>query len=692
MQGLNVLSLFDGMSAGRIALERAGIKVQNYFASEIDKHAIKVSQDNYPDIIQLGDVSKIDVKNLPKIDLLIGGSPCFVAGTGVITSSGIKPIESVLVGDEVLTHTNHWKKVVRVGGQISPNTYTIKAQGICETTTTPEHPYYVRTMKRVYKNRVNVRTFSEPRWKPARELTKGDYIGIPIIQDQENSLEITPQEAFVLGRYIADGHTRKDFRTSEGRPNDRLWQLILSIGSHKLDDFKGVVHSGYSCYPHTQSVHRVVFSSKRLVEIAEMYCGCGASNKGIHPRLLKLPTNILSSLVEGILSGDGSQRGKEIRLTTVSKQLIDSLQLAIAKVYGVVGNVYFCKRPRTCVIEGRTVNQKDTYTISFQKEVQKQSHYRVIDGHVWVPVKSVTNLGNPEKVFNLEVDVDNSYTANNAVVHNCQGFSLAGKQIAFDDPRSKLYFEYERILNELKVINPNIKFLLENVKMKQEFKDVITTRLGVEPIAINSNLVSAQNRYRLYWTNIKGVAQPEDLGIYLKDIIEHDVNDKFFIKAKRLKWLKEKDGYSPSKAKCLTVRSEPSWNTTYLVQPVREVGRRLDANGVRCDSDKSVPITRRYEVGTSGKSNCITTVQKDSFVIQWPSTSLLLNEGLVRKLTPVECERLQTVPDGYTSAVSDTQRYKMLGNGWTVDVIAHIFRGLHENTEELEVQELGMVY
>lgn len=268
----------------------------------------------------------------------------------------------------------------------------------------------------------------------------------------------------------------------------------------------------------------------------------------------------------------------------------------------------------------------------------------------------------------------------------CQGFSLAGKQIAFDDPRSMLYFEYERILKELQVINPNIKFLLENVKMKQEFKDVITSRLGVEPIAINSNLVSAQNRYRLYWTNIKGVAQPEDLGTYLKDIIEHDVNDKFFIKAGRLKWLKEKDGYNPSKAKCLTVRSEPSWNTTYLVQPVREVGRRLDANGVRCDNDKSVPITRRYEVGTSGKSNCITTVQKDSFVIQWPSTSLLLNEGLVRKLTPVECERLQTVPDGYTSAVSDTQRYKMLGNGWTVDVIAHIFRWLHENAEELEVE------
>jgi DNA-cytosine methyltransferase len=303
----------------------------------------------------------------------------------------------------------------------------------------------------------------------------------------------------------------------------------------------------------------------------------------------------------------------------------------------------------------------------------------------------------------------------------CQGFSMAGKQIAFDDPRSMLYFEYERILKELKLINPNIKFLLENVKMKQEFKDVITSRLGVEPVAINSNLVSAQNRYRLYWTNIESIIQPEDKGICLKDILEETVEQKYFIKAGRLKWLnqfgeeKEKEGYvafNPNKSKCLTVRGEPSWNTTYIVQPVREVGRRLDSNGIRCDDDKSVPITRQYEVGTSGKSNCITTVQKDSLIIKWPhggnkgglraidgetpalttsswpANNLLLSEGLVRKLTPVECERLQTVPDGYTSCVSDTQRYKMLGNGWTVDVIAHIFQGLKEEPLDEGVEEI----
>lgn len=156
----------------------------------------------------------------------------------------------------------------------------------------------------------------------------------------------------------------------------------------------------------------------------------------------------------------------------------------------------------------------------------------------------------------------------------CQGFSLAGNMLAFNDPRSSLYFEFERILSEVREYNPRVKFLLENVKMKQEHKDVITNRLGVEPVAINSNLLSAQNRPRLYWTNINFNKQIKDRGILLEDILQPEVDNKYFIKAGRLSWLqrfgevKEKKGYiafNPDKAKCLTVRGEPSWNTTYIL-------------------------------------------------------------------------------------------------------------------------------
>lgn len=233
----------------------------------------------------------------------------------------------------------------------------------------------------------------------------------------------------------------------------------------------------------------------------------------------------------------------------------------------------------------------------------------------------------------------------------CQGFSLAGKQLAFDDPRSKLYFEFERLLKE---ISPRW-FFLENVRMKQEYKDTITSRIGVEPVAINSTLVSAQNRYRLYWSNLVP-HPPKDKGIVLADILETNPDSKYNITRWRLKWLesygevKQKGGYvafNPTKAKCLTVRCEPSWNTTYIVQ--RPHG--TNSGGLRAEDGKTPTLT------TSS----------------WEHNNILISQGLVRKLTPIECERLQTLPDGYTAAVSDNKRYAALGNCWTVDVVVSFF-------------------
>lgn len=211
----------------------------------------------------------------------------------------------------------------------------------------------------------------------------------------------------------------------------------------------------------------------------------------------------------------------------------------------------------------------------------------------------------------------------------CQGFSFAGKQLNFSDPRSKLFFEFVRLLKEVK---PKY-FLLENVKMKKESQNIITEYLGVEPIEINSNLVSAQNRRRLYWTNIPNIQQPKDKEIYLKDIIEGGEFEK--------------------------------------LNPKSVFGCAM-----RGRYDENKKIKQKIEYNQTEKSNSITTVQKDSLIgydrHEWDSVDKLH----YRKLTPIECERLQTVPDNYTNHVSNTQRYKMLGNGWTVDVIAHIFKNM----------------
>lgn len=304
----------------------------------------------------------------------------------------------------------------------------------------------------------------------------------------------------------------------------------------------------------------------------------------------------------------------------------------------------------------------------------------------------------------------------------CQGFSFAGGQLAFDDPRSVLFFEYVRLLHEVK---PKY-FLLENVKMKKEFQDVISGYLGVEPIVINSSLLSAQNRVRLYWTNIPNVTQPEDLGIILEDIIEDGYTDReksycvttrvagattkrYLEKAMHqmimverpciTKEFKEsalchhianatdisgnesiKRVYaSTGKAPTLTTMQGGHREPKILCGASR--GRYL-VDGVRQDGKMSVAglTEQRLEVRPDGKTNCLTTVQKDNHVF-YPE------EATYRKLTVLECERLQTAPDNYTliidengkQLVSNSQRYKMLGNGWTIDVIAHIFKGLKES-------------
>lgn len=211
----------------------------------------------------------------------------------------------------------------------------------------------------------------------------------------------------------------------------------------------------------------------------------------------------------------------------------------------------------------------------------------------------------------------------------CQGFSFSGKQLNFHDPRSKLFFEYVRILEECRKLNPDIKFLLENVVMKKEYEVVISESLQVQPILINSNLVSAQNRKRLYWTNIEGITLPEDKYVFWGDIREHGVDKRFYYTAGGLDWIRR---HGERKKKTLAI-----WKN-------REKCQMIEASHY-----KNYSAQRFFGVEDV--------------------------DGL-RYITPVECERAQTIPDGYTDCVSNTQRYKSIGNGWTVDVIVHILNHL----------------
>lgn len=420
----------------------------------------------------------------------------------------------------------------------------------------------------------------------------------------------------------------------------------------------------------------------------------------------------------------------------------------------------------------------------------------------------------------------------------CQGFSFAGKQLAFDDPRSKLFFVFIDILNHIRSLNPDVLFLLENVNMKKSHMRIISEYCGVFPVNINSNLVSAQNRDRWYWTNIKtkqvglfgevyvDIPQPEDKGILLRDILESEVDEKYYVSQAVLDRMSNPHRcftpkINPDKTGCLSTGNNSAKmsfdsGTTFIsidgkAQTQRnETGRSLDkkhnyqfvklniegkvsrnqnksscftagahSGGYHSDMDLicvamrgreacltpkrteyGKAIRKDYESGkikerrgniqeleprSDGKTNCLTSVQKDNLILQraqgnnkggqfegktptlaacaWEQNNLLckreviqlnpatdsggiqpyqqdriydvkgisptlcaghggmsptIADNIIRRLTPVECSRLQTVPPWYKWGCSDTQIYRMLGNGWIVDVIVHILSFIKE--------------
>lgn len=613
----NILSLFDGISCGRLALDRAGIKYEKYYASEIDKYAIAVTRYNYPDTIFVGDIRNLKGEDFKDIDLIMGGSPCFAEGTKVLTKEGYKNIEDIKLNDYVLTHNKRFCRVLDIGYRYA-ETYIVKAQGILSIETTFNHPFLVREISWKWnsKKRTKERVWSEPKWKNAEKLTKNDFIGIPIIEIEELAL---------------------------------------------------------------------------------------------------------------------------------------SLQLAVTKVYKVNSSIYFYKRPNKYIIEGRIVNQNDTYFVEFRTGNRKQRRAVVIDGIVWVPVKEVIKTGLFKKVYNLEVENDNTYTANNVIVHNCQNFSFSGKkqgmitkekievttleqylelkEQGFEfEGQSYLFWEFVRLLKEIK---PKW-FLLENVRMAKKWRDVITNALEVEPIEINSALVSAQNRRRLYWTNIPVKGLPKDKGILLKDILEDEVDEKYYLD-KGIEILNKQKGglckeigkleikgfdcirrvYSPEGKSPTLIAMQGGYRQPKIIEEKYYLSEKhfkaflKSYKNFSLDdrNSKSKPLLATYYkqpphcpyILDKDKSLCMDACYykggnlKQYFEKHRRQLVFKVNEEnkvRVRRLTPLECERLQTLPDNYTQyglfddgkirKISDTQRYKMIGNGWTVDVIAWIFSFIND--------------
>lgn len=258
----------------------------------------------------------------------------------------------------------------------------------------------------------------------------------------------------------------------------------------------------------------------------------------------------------------------------------------------------------------------------------------------------------------------------------CQGFSFAGKQLNFNDPRSALFFEFVRILKECRALNPNVLFLLENVPMKKSFQRAINEQLGIYPVTINGALVSAQNRERLFWTNIRtktvglfgdvysDIPQPGDKEILLADILESDVDEKYFLSEKALARV-DRNTYSKAKI-------NPDKTGT--------INTKNNSGHLSIDSGTTLigVVNDNGNLRQVAQANCIDSGYAKGMDNHSQRTLAMVNSQ-IRRLTPTEVCRLFNVPDWYfydkdgERLISESQQYKALGNGWVVDVIAHIF-------------------
>ena len=534
---------------------------------EFDKYAVKsyCAIHNVDESLNLGDITKIDEHNISPFNMICGGSPCFIAGTKVITKNGYKNIEDISVGDMVLTHKNRYMPVVKIGGEENKEIYSMRVQGFLNTECTDYHPFYCKKRKN-----------SDPEKIKLKDLHVGYYLGSHINQNEDNKFNLSDEDCWILGRYVADGHIRKDKRKE--RKNSFQYQCILSIGNNKVSELKNIIKTRhYSCYPHTKSTHRVVFSSMELVNfILNHNFGVGAENKIIPNFILDLPVSKLKCFLNGYMAGDGSEIDNVHQATTVSKELAMNLCLAIQKVYRVGCCIYYDKRPDTCTIEGRIVNQKDTYMIRFRKTSQKHLWF-IEDNIVWYPIRKITKTNKIANVFNIEVKEDHTYTANNIITYNCQDFSVAGKQKGsvwackdcgheynpltvhwserdkcpecgsnnIEKTRSSLLVEYLRVIRANK---PNFG-MYENVKniVGKQFKET-TFKLFTDELkeygynvywkVLNAkNYGIPQNRERVYLIFIKkdldngkfNFPKPFDNGVRLKDMLEDVVAQKYYL-------------------------------------------------------------------------------------------------------------------------------------------------------------------
>lgn len=533
------------------------------FASQSYSRIHHVSED-----LNLGDITKIDAKNIPDFNMLVGGSPCFVAGTKVFTSTGFKNIEDIEIGDLVLTAKNRFRKVDKTGHDPDKDIFELRVVGALPIMATSNHPFLVstRTVKHTTLNGkpYHIYSYSEPYKKKMENLEPGkDFICSPIPKGRLNPYGLDNERCFVLGRYMANGRISG---------NNFIIQMVYKKSQTCEDTMlkyckaSSVTKTGMILY---------TIQDEKLIEFLKNVDFGKKETKKIPVDILNLPAHLVKSFLDGMFVTFGTHTETNHKMNTVSYDLALTVKYAVQKVYKVRCNVHVTKKSDTRIIMGRTVNQHDTYNIIFQ-EGWVHENFVINSEMIAYAVKSVENLHYKDTVYNIEVHEDHTYNVQLNYCFNCTDFSCAGQQKGsvwtcldcghqynpieqhfskrdecpncqsknLERTASSLIVEYLRVLREKKpkfCVYENVKNLTGK-KFEKTFK-LFITELEEYGYNVYYKVLNAkdygipQNRERVILIAIRKdvdngtfkFPEPFDNGLRLKDLLATRIDDKFYI-------------------------------------------------------------------------------------------------------------------------------------------------------------------
>jgi DNA (cytosine-5)-methyltransferase 1 len=673
MAQLKVVDLFAGTGAFSYAFEKAGAEC--VFANDMIESSKTIYDQNFEHKLTLKDLNDIEPSQIPAHDILTGGFPCFVEGTRVLTNSGYKPIEDVNLTDKLLTHSGEFQHIMNLQRKIYNGTlHSIRIKYHPEPIVcTSEHPFYVREKveTRTWNNSgrkydIDLK-FKEPVWKNAEDLSMNDYFGMvvntqSVIPEFEYSKIINQHKTeniilqldnldqwFMMGYFLGDGWIQ------ESKKKDGRLKYIIRFAINNKDEeyvcdrINNVIQiTDKKC--NTGKCKKFGCANQQWYQILKQF-GKYAHGKKIPEWLQNAPNHLINEFIAGYMKADGWVRSDGMySMATVSPDIALGIQRLFLKI-GKLASVTKCHRPPTCVIEGRTVNQRDTYSIHVHHSMRYTSF---IEGsYAWFAPANISKYDTENTaVYNFEVETDNSYIVENTIVHNCQPFSIAGHREGFHDKRSNVFW---KILEILDYHHPRC-IVLENVK------NLVTHDTNRTFGTIKKELEA--RGYHLCFkvlntAKITGIPQHRER-IYIVGLTSKEVFDKFNL-----------DFETKAKTK-ISELLEPEVPLKYYYTDKSSTWNLVSKAVVKNDTMYQY---RRVYVRENKSSECPTLTA--NMGAGGHNVPLVLDSKGIRKLTPRECFNFQGFPAEYRiPALADSHLYKLAGNAVSVPVVQLIAQRL----------------